>query len=271
MQGSMFARQVAVDRSAWRGIASLTSRETCMSTPLPPVPPPPRTTIDFVRCFTFVTEDPAWVAKILIGGAFTLASTFLVGLFFVAGYWSRLLRRVAAGEAYPLPDWDDLGGIFKDGLPIVGLYVVYGLAAAVVVGIPTAVVFAFMAATGALSGHSPEVSHVLEWLGAAGFLVLYGVFALLALVANLFLPAILARAAYFNSFRDGFAWPQIVAFLRANLANYALALLAYLVASFASQFGVILCCVGIFPAVFWAYLILAYGLGDTLRLNPAPA
>ena len=27
--------------------------------------PPPSESIDFGRCFTFVTEDPAWVTKIL--------------------------------------------------------------------------------------------------------------------------------------------------------------------------------------------------------------
>jgi hypothetical protein len=86
-------------------------------------------------------------------------------------------------------------------------------------------------------------------------------------VVNLFLPAVLARAALLRRFREGFAWPEIFAFLRANTANYALAILAYFVASFASQLGVLLCCVGIFPAVFWAYLILAYGLGDALRLQ----
>jgi hypothetical protein len=239
-----------------------------MSTP-PPLSPPPRTAIDFARCFTFVTEDPAWVTKILIGGVFTFASSFLVGAFFVAGYWARVLRRVAAGEPRPLPDWDDLGGIFTDGLPIVGLYVVYGLAAVVVLGIPTVAVLGLTAAAGAFAHHADGVRSGLEALGAAGFAALYGIFALLALVANLFFPAILARAAFSNRFREGFAWPQIVAFLRANLANYVLALLAYFVASFASQLGLLLCCVGIFPAIFWAHLILAHALGDAIRLNPA--
>ena len=42
----------------------------------------------------------------------------------------------------------------------------------------------------------------------------------------------------------------------------------YLLASFVSQFGMILCCVGLFPAAFWAYVVLAYGLGETVRMNP---
>jgi hypothetical protein len=31
----------------------------------------------------------------------------------------------------------------------------------------------------------------------------------------------------------------------------------------------VLCCVGIFPAVFWSYLVFAYALGQTIRLNPS--
>jgi hypothetical protein len=91
-----------------------------MATALPP-PSSPRTGLDFGRCFSFVSEDPDWAKKILIGGLFALASFFLVGAFFVAGYFARLVKRVAAGEPLPLPEWDDLGGIFNDGLRLVGL------------------------------------------------------------------------------------------------------------------------------------------------------
>jgi hypothetical protein len=82
-----------------------------------------------------------------------------------------------------------------------------------------------------------------------------------------YLPAALARSALRDSFSQGFAWREIVAFIRANLGNYALALVVYLVASFLSQFGSILCCIGIFPAAFWAYEVLAFGLGETVRLG----
>jgi len=40
------------------------------------------------------------------------------------------------------------------------------------------------------------------------------------------------------------------------------------VARFASQFGLLLCCVGVFPAAFWSSLVLGYALGETVRLNP---
>src|SRR5260221_12523598 len=99
-----------------------------MSTPAAPRDSP---NVDFGRCFGFVLEDPDWVKKVLIGGAFVLLSMGIVGAFFVAGYWARLLRRVAAGDPRPLPEWDDLGGISSDGLKLMGtgLGVVFGMLA----------------------------------------------------------------------------------------------------------------------------------------------
>ena len=38
-----------------------------------------------------------------------------------------------------------------------------------------------------------------------------------------------------------------------------------------AQFGALLCCVGLFPAAFWSYLVLAVALGQTVRLAATPA
>ena len=96
--------------------------------------PPPATpaSIDFGRSFTFTSEDPEWVSKILIGGVFVLACSLLVGVPFVLGYFSRTLRNVVAGLARPLPDWDDLGGLFNEGLRLTGVYLLHVLAVIVV-------------------------------------------------------------------------------------------------------------------------------------------
>ena len=63
---------------------------------------------------------------------------------------------------------------------------------------------------------------------------------------------------------------EILAFMRANLGNYLISLVIYLIASFLSQFGIVLCCVGIFPAAFWGYMVLAVAIGQTVRLSPSP-
>ncbi len=96
--------------------------------------PAPSGTMDFGRAFTSVTEDPDWIKKVLIGGAFTLLSSVLVGVPFVLGYFGRTLRNVVAGAARPLPEWDDLGGIFGEGLRLAAVYLLYTVGVFVVFG-----------------------------------------------------------------------------------------------------------------------------------------
>jgi hypothetical protein len=229
--------------------------------------PTPTGSVDFGRSFTFVTEDPEWVKKILIGGAFTLACALLVGIPFVLGYFSRTLRNVVAGEPRPMPDWDDLGGIFNEGLRLTGVYLIYTLGFVVVLAaLGCVVALPFMALSG--SGH--DASEVLGMLGGLGIVGLYGLVMVVSLALGVYLPAALARAALRGAVADGFAWREILGFIRANLGNYLISLVIYLLASFLAQFGVVLCCVGIFPAAFWGYMVLAVALGQTVRLSAVP-
>ena len=230
--------------------------------------PAPSGTIDFGRCFAFLTEDPSWLTKILVGGLFTLLTTVLVGVPFILGYWARTLKNVAAGKQHPLPEWDDLGGIFSDGLRLVGVYLVYAIGLVVALGLIGGVLVVPFIALGASGALDDSAGGLVAALGGLGTLLLWAIIMITSLAALVYLPAAMARAALRDSFSEGFAWREITAFIRANLGNYALALVIYLVASFLSQFGMILCCVGIFPAAFWAYEVLAYALGETVRLNP---
>jgi hypothetical protein len=229
--------------------------------------PAPPGSVDFGRSFSFVTEDPEWVKKILIGGVFTLACALLVGVPFVLGYFSRTLRNVVAGAPRPMPDWDDLGGLFSEGLRLTAVYLLYTLAIlAVVAGLGCVVMLPVMA----LAGHGSDPSRVIGALGGLGIVAVYGVVMLASLALAVYLPAALARSALRGTVQDGFAWREIVAFIAANLGNYLLTLVIYLLASFVSQFGIILCCVGVFPAVFWGYMVLAVALGQTVRLSKVP-
>jgi hypothetical protein len=225
-------------------------------------------TVDFGRCFRFVTEDPDWVKKVLIGGGFTLLSALIVGMFFVAGYWVRFLRRVAAGDPRPLPEWDDLGGIFSDGLKVVGTYFAYVLGILAVVVALGCVVGMVGFGIGGLPEGSDGARSAAAALGGLALVMIYAVLGVLGLALAIFLPAVFVRVALKDRFEEAFAFRETVRFIQANLGNYALSLVFYLVANFASQFGVLLCCVGVFPAVFWSYLVLGYALAETVRLNP---
>jgi hypothetical protein len=226
-------------------------------------------TIDFGKCFRYFFEDPDWLKKALIGGLFTLLSLLIVGMFFVAGYWARLLKRVEAGEERPLPEWDDLGGIFGDGLKLVGLYFVYNLGLALLVSIPAGLIFGLLVAMGSVARReSGDAESAIAALGGLGITGLYAVFLILVLALSLYLPAAFVRVALKNDFAAGFAFRDNFAFIKANLGNYVLSLVFYLLTSFLAQFGVILCCVGVFPIAFWGYCVLGFALGETVRLNP---
>jgi hypothetical protein len=119
-------------------------------------------TVDFGRAFQFYFEDPDWVRKTLIGGGLYLAGTLLLvvlgaGLLLyamVAGYAMRVIQRTYAGDPRPLPEWEDYGGMMRDGLKLLGLSIVHAL---VVFGVP-GIGFAMVAiAGGAASSAGSDV------------------------------------------------------------------------------------------------------------------
>ena len=166
-----------------------------------------------------------------------------------------------------MPEWDDLAGIFSDGLRLTAVYLLYVLGfVAVLAALGCVVVLPVIA----LSGTGTRASDALAVLGGLGVVALYGVVMILSLVLAVYLPAVLARVAMRGTVADGFAWREALAFIQANLGNYLLSLVIYLLASFLAQFGILLCCVGFFPAIFWAYLVMAAALGQTVRLSRVP-
>src|SRR6185503_25419 len=117
-----------------------------MASPTTDAPRP----LDLGRAFRFVVEDPDWIKKILIGGAFTLLAAVLVGAPFVMGYLVRLTRNVARGEPRPLPEWNDLGGLFMEGLRALAVYLGHFVAAMILPVTAGGLLFLVMA----VSSHS---------------------------------------------------------------------------------------------------------------------
>lgn len=229
-----------------------------MASPTPPAAA--SASLDFGRAFTFVKEDPEAVKKILIGSVFALLSVLIVGAFFLAGYLARLIQRVARGEPLPLPEWDDFGGLFAEGAKLVGAYLIYTLGLYLVLGCPFGML---MIAVGAASGG--RGSGGLEAVAGLGMVALYGALLLGSLIIGLYLPAAFVRLALNGEFRAAFQVTENLAFIRRNLLNYGLSLVLYIIGAFIAQFGILLCCVGIFPLTFWSLCMFGWGLGETAR------
>lgn len=220
--------------------------------------------LDLARAFRFVIEDPDWIKKILIGGAFTLLAAVLVGAPFVMGYLVRLARNVARGEARPLPEWDDLGGLFMDGLRALAVYLVH-LAAAMILPLTLGGLLILVIAASSQAG---GMGDVVGSLAAVAVFGVYGLAGLLMLALIVYVPAALLRFALYDRVSAGFEVREVAGIIQRNLGSYLLAILLYIVANFASQVGVVLCCVGVFPLGFWSGCILAWGMGEVARRDP---
>jgi hypothetical protein len=84
--------------------------------------------------FRFPFEGPQWQGRFVVGSALMLAGMIIpiVPSLFVGGYVLRVMRQALAGQAPSLPEWDDWGGLTRDGLSVLVIGLVYFLPALVV-------------------------------------------------------------------------------------------------------------------------------------------
>jgi len=189
---------------------------------------------------------------VLIGGLFTLASFFIVGAFFVLGYYARVIRNVIARDPKPLPEWDDLAVYFAEGLRLFFICLIYML--------PMLVIGCFFILPMIFSGavDSEAARGLLTGVGMMFWCLTVPVgFAL-----SFWIPAALLFAVVHQDFGAAFRFSEIAAFIRGNLLNYVIAIVVMLVARFLAGFGVVLCFIGVIFTMFWSGLVTAYALAE---------
>ncbi len=212
---------------------------------------------DIAHALRFVFDDPDWVPKILFGSLATILSICLIGSIWIAGYGVRLVRRTAQGEPRPLPEWDDLGGMFLDGLRATAVLLIHAVP---IILIMLILAFALGGAVAVLETAQdvPRGVRVTLVLVAA---VGYVFFTFVSLALLFYVPSVLARFVLLDRVGAAFELRENISFIRRNLSNYSRALSAALVAGFVAQFGVLVFCIGIFPATFWSICVLGFAIG----------
>jgi hypothetical protein len=219
------------------------------------------TYIDFGRAFHFYFEDPDWVKKTLMGSLFYVLAMLLVGAPFIAGYVVQVTQRAARGEPRPLPEWDDYGKLFMDGLQMIGLYLVHLLGAMV---LPGSLGCLFAVVGGAASGKSDAAGGV----AAVGMILAQLMLGVVMLAVMLYFPAAYIRTAVSGRFGAGLEVRENIEFIKRSPGNYFLAIAIYVVTNFVAQFGILLCCIGFFPAAFWSMCVAGWALGEVARRDP---
>ena len=218
------------------------------------------TYIDFGRAFKFYFEDPDWVRKTITGGLFYLLAIVLVGLPFVAGYVIQVTRRTARGEARPLPEWENYGELFSEGLQMIGLYLLHILAAAV---LPGALGCVF-----ALVGGAASRSNAAGGVAALGMMISQLILMVVMLAVAVYFPAAYLRTALSGRFSAGLEVRENIELIKRSPGNYFLAFAIYIVTNFIAQFGALACCIGFFPAAFWSMCVAGWAMGEVARRDP---
>lgn len=231
--------------------------------------------MDFGKAFTFMFEDPDWVRKLgigtVIGAVAILLSPVLIGLvpaIMILGYCLDVLRNVADGREYPLPEWEDWSGFLVRGFKLVVALFVWSLPI-ILISIPLIIGAAL---TGDQSSGANAAFGTLFIICSSCLMVLWGLFVLLIS------PAIYIRLAVTDRLASAFEVSRLWELTRANLGNVIIAILlvivAGIIASIAGSLGLILLIVGVlvtFPAAtLWQYLVQAHLFGQIGRTTVTP-
>ena len=204
--------------------------------------------MDIGSSFSYMFKDEDWIKKILIGG---VVGIIPIVNFAAIGYMIQIIRNVRDGQALPLPEWDEFGKYFVDGLWIFLIFLVWSIPIILVAclqGIGTAV----------LAEASEDAANAFGVISACFSCVIV----LWALLIAAVSPAILVRYAEIGEFMAGFQFSEILNIIRANVGNYIIVILLIWVASLIASFGVILCVIGVIFTQFWSYLVTGNLVGQ---------
>ena len=210
--------------------------------------------MDIGRAFGYIFDDERWGNKVLAGGLLNLVPVLNLA---TLGYSLRALRNVAAGEARPLPAWDNLGDDLAKGLVAFAAYAIYALPLLLMLAVTTT----FSAVAGRLGAH--EGLRGMLWMCGTALSCLVATYTLLLAA---WLPAATVRYAQVGALAAFFQFEEVWAFIARDPGGYVVALLAsWLGALVALVVGSVFCFVGIAFTALAAGLVWAHLMGQLLR------
>ncbi|HEY84812.1 MAG TPA: DUF4013 domain-containing protein [Chloroflexi bacterium] len=214
--------------------------------------------MDVAKAFTFVTEDERWMGKIGIGALVALLSFLIIPIPLLVGYMVGVVRNVKDGVVNPMPEWDNWGLLFKDGLSIIVAQLVYTL---------PFWLLSCIAGVGTVGMGS--LAETNEDLAAAGIFATFGLVGCLTLVfmvALFFLsPAIVIQYVRTNELGAAFRFGEVFAIAKENVGNILIiALVTFVIAI---VLNIVIGILGLIPCIGWvAALIIAVAAGPYMTV-----
>lgn len=218
--------------------------------------------MEIQKSFTYQFDDERWVTKLGIGA---LISLIPIINFAMAGYEVEIIRNVASHAAHPLPDWDQFGRKFRDGLILTLAGLVYSIPGLILL----VLLFGLLVATGA-GAQAGRFRGVSRPLTAASIVLFIGLTAgLLAysLLLSILRPVILIIFSQEGTFASCFHVGEIVRVLSQRTGPFFTTWLVVIVAALAigAIVAFINIVVGWIPCLGWTLgFLLAFGAATYL-------
>lgn len=155
------------------------------------------------QLLSYPFQDNDATKKFLIGSLLALGSFLIVPIFFLLGYFSKIAKRISAGDGQlVLPEWENWGDLFKEGARVLGVLFIYNLPGTIVITFGS--VFYFVSAI-AMPIYGENAGMIIL-LFIAMFVLFFsmGFGFLLFLIQGLFSPVAMMHTIHTEKFKTGF-------------------------------------------------------------------
>jgi hypothetical protein len=177
--------------------------------------------MDVGKSLTYITEDERWISKLLIALVVSFFSFLFFPIFFLIGYAIAITRNVKDGVKHPLPEWEDWGKLFMDGLYVFIAQFVYTLPFLIIACIGVLAT----GGLGALADSSGDPDMLVALMGTTGIVI--GCLGFLWMIALIFIsPAIIIQYVLQNDeFGACFRFGEVFGIARDSIADILIVIL----------------------------------------------
>jgi MFS family permease len=230
------------------------------------------------RLLAFPLQHQAARKNLLFGILITLGNLLvpILPALFLYGYIARIIRKVVEDNEFEMPEWQDWGGLLKEGVRLLGTILIYELPLLLLFMLSYLFILIPSLLIIPMTDSEANSTLILFLLfGEILFFISLAVIMLLSAVYAALLPAMMVHVAVKQEFKAAFRVNEWFKIFRTNLGGFLAALIVMLgvgsllyFAFYGLYFSIVFCCLTpILGAAigFYMMVVSAAAIGDAYR------
>jgi hypothetical protein len=221
--------------------------------------------MDIGKSFSYPFEDKRWVSKMGLGALISLVPILN---FAMTGYMIQIVRNLMDNAEETLPNWDDLGKKFMDGLMLILAGLVYALPVIILSCLPLSIItIPAMIASG--NSNFQDAANAVSGAGGVLLAGMTCLFVVYGLVLSVIFPAIYVNYAKEGTFASCFKLREVFNIIGKNAGAFftawGISLVAGLVVGLVT--GIVSSVLGLIPCLGWiASIVISLAVGVYLMM-----